>query len=383
MSHHQALFLVGPGKAEVRDQPEPPPCAPGEALIRIASVGVCATDVELFEGTMGYFQSGLATWPMIPGHEWSGAIAALGDDCPAHLSVGQHVVGEHATGCEGLLDAPSQPSNEGPSKRRFAATSCPICSVRGGFLRCPRRAETGFFRRDGAFQTLLRFPAAQLHVLPEGVPWELATLAEPLSTAVKAVRLAALHELPQGVRVVVIGDGTIGMLVLQTLIFQRVTDVTVVGTSPSRLARATSLGARAVFNVAENANEDALSAFLSQDGRLPEVVIEAAGHPSALPLALRAVDAGGRVVMLGLSGREPSSIFGDDVVLKQLSIRGSLSSEPEDWSMVAKMLSDDAVKTVVTHRLQGLENYCKAVELVKAPPEGLLKVQLFLDHAGG
>eukprot|EP00439_Symbiodinium_sp_Y106_P080724 s124_g19.t1 len=169
--------IVGPKSADLVREPVRA-CRPHEALVRIAAVGVCATDVELYDGTMGYYASGLAKMPLVPGHEWAGEIVALGDSAPSHLAVGQHVIGEHCTGCP--LASPA---------RRL--TVCRICSRSGGFLRCPKRKETGFFGRDGAFQTEMHFPAHQLHVLPPTVPWQLAVLAEPLCTVHKAVRLAA------------------------------------------------------------------------------------------------------------------------------------------------------------------------------------------------
>ncbi|CAK8992860.1 2-deoxy-scyllo-inosamine dehydrogenase (DOIA dehydrogenase) [Durusdinium trenchii] len=204
------------------------PCGDGEALVAIKAVGVCATepllkrdvdvwsrnmvlncdlflfalylvpayemweqnvdygqskltaakDVELFDGTMGYYHSGLSRFPLVPGHEWAGEVLELGPRVPEHLRVGQRVVGEHCTGCE-------------PIEEEISAR-CRICCRPGGLLRCPRRKETGFFGREGAFQTVLRFPARQLHVLPPETPWDLAVLAEPLATACKAVRLADL-----------------------------------------------------------------------------------------------------------------------------------------------------------------------------------------------
>jgi len=385
----EALVLTGPGEAEVRRQPQPPPCTRGEALIRVAAVGVCATDVELFEGTMGYYEAGLAKWPLIPGHKWAGEIIALGPGCPAHLSIGQKVVGEHATGCQSLL-ASEEPSAATSSKLgkladSFSRSGCAACSARGGFLRCPGRAETGFFRRDGAFQTQMRFPASQLHVLPDSVPWELAALAEPLAVALKAVRVAGLDELgasasPEvGPRVVVVGDGTMGQLLVQVLRMRRSRIACVVGTSPSRLARAAELGAETVWNIKERGTAG-LVASLEAAGELPAVVIEAAGHPSAVSLSLSLVSPGGRVLLLGISGNRFSEVRADDIVLKQLVVRGSLSSEPEDWSAAADVLSAGALQSVVTHTFRGLQSFREALQLVKAPPEGLLKVLLFLDR---
>eukprot|EP00930_Biecheleria_cincta_P103037 TRINITY_DN94943_c0_g1_i1.p1 TRINITY_DN94943_c0_g1~~TRINITY_DN94943_c0_g1_i1.p1 ORF type:complete len:239 (-),score=23.45 TRINITY_DN94943_c0_g1_i1:51-716(-) len=185
----RVLVITGAKRAAVENRCAAASCGPGEAVVKIAAVGVCATDVELYDGTMGYFESGLAKLPLVPGHEWAGEILALGEDAPEHLSIGQRVIGEHATGC-----MPQELGNSSGTFRLKAAFSharCELCSA-GVFLRCPRRTETGFFGRDGAFQTEIIFPSHQLHVIPEHVPFELAVLSEPLATAHKAVRLAGL-----------------------------------------------------------------------------------------------------------------------------------------------------------------------------------------------
>jgi len=369
---------MGPGQFEVSTRPETRSCKPGEALIEVAAVGVCATDVELFEGTMGYYEAGLASWPLVPGHEWSGRIAALGRDCPSDLAVGQRVVGEHATGCQ-ALEAPV--AADAKPKVALARIGCARCTQRGGFLRCPQRAETGFFRRSGALQTFMRFPAAQLHMLPDSVPWDLAALAEPLATALKAVRLAGLSAAPRpgqpALRAVVVGDGPVALLVLQALRWRQCQVACVVGANASRLRRASELGADSVWDISQRGTDE-LATSLEKTGELPSVVIEAAGTPSAVALSIKLAAPGGHVVLLGLSGNGVSGIRADDIVLKQLVVRGSLASEPEDWQVAAEMLSRGAVQSVVTHKLEGLDRYGEAIRLVKDPPCGMLKLQLLL-----
>ncbi|CAE7346643.1 tobE [Symbiodinium natans] len=335
-------------------------CLPHEALIRIAAVGVCATDVELYDGTMGYFASGLARVPLVPGHEWAGEIVALGENAPAHLAVGQRVIGEHCTGCPLLSPAGRAP--------------CGICSGPGGFLRCPKRRETGFFGRDGAFQTEMHFPADQLHVLPSAVPWPLAVLAEPLCTVHKAVRLAGLPPDAAGRRAVVVGDGAVGLLLLQVLRARGVA-VALIGGTASRRRRAADLGAELVLDAAEGPAQLAKS-IASQDAwaELPSLAFEAAGHPAAVVSALQLVAPGGQLVLLGLSGNQLAQVCTDDVVLRQLTIKGSLSSDPEDWPAVRELMSCGKLSSVVTHTLHGLDTYTEAIELVRRPPEGMIKV---------
>ncbi|CAK9067157.1 unnamed protein product [Durusdinium trenchii] len=343
------VTITGPKVVELR-RCRAAPCGDGEALVAIKAVGVCATDVELFDGTMGYYHSGLSRFPLVPGHEWAGEVLELGPRVPEHLRVGQRVVGEHCTGCE-------------PIEEEISAR-CRICCRPGGLLRCPRRKETGFFGREGAFQTVLRFPARQLHVLPPETPWDLAVLAEPLATACKAVRLADLAKVDNS-RVVVVGDGAVGLLLLQLLLTssaQRLR-VALLGAQAARLQRAQALGAELAWDVAVPGVQTALT----EEGELPSLVFEAAGTPSAVKLAVSVCAPGGTVVLLGLSGNLPVELCTDKVVLRQLTLRGSLSSEPEDWLRVREILSLGCLTSVVTHVFEGLQAYETAIEHVRRP----------------
>jgi len=157
--------------------------------------------------------------------------------------------------------------------------------------------------------------------------------------------------------------------------------VCVVGATASRLARASKLGAERVWDITERGT-DGLVALLEETGGPPSVVIEAAGTPSAVALSIKLVASGGRVVLLGLSGNRVSELRADDIVLRQLTVQGSLSSEPEDWEAAAEMLAGGAVQSIVTHRLRGLSEYGEAIRLVKSPPQGMLKLQLLLGEDG-
>ncbi|CAE7216822.1 Ssuh2, partial [Symbiodinium sp. CCMP2456] len=209
---------------------------------------------------------------------------------------------------------------------------------------------------------------------PSNVPWQLAVLAEPLCTVHKAVRLAKLPADAAGCRVVVVGDGAVGLLLLQVLRAKGAW-VAVVGGTSSRRRRAAALGADMVLNASDGPVSLAESLASKDPGaELPSLAFEAAGHPAAVSSAVRLVAPGGRVILLGLSGNQLAEICTDEVVLRQLTIQGSLSSDPEDWPAVQELLSRGQLESVVTHVMQGLENYTEAIEKVRCPPEGMIKV---------
>src|SRR3954471_19402719 len=78
----RALVLTGPGRAEISDVP-PPTAGPGDVVVEVARVGLCGTDQELFAGTMPYLASGRASYPLRPGHEWSGVVREIGEGVSA------------------------------------------------------------------------------------------------------------------------------------------------------------------------------------------------------------------------------------------------------------------------------------------------------------
>src|SRR5205085_8217263 len=92
----RAVVLTGPGACEVREVPVPEP-APGEAVVDVERVGVCGTDVELFAGEMAYFHQGHSSYPLRPGHEWSGTVAAVGARVDPGW-VGRRVMGDTMLG---------------------------------------------------------------------------------------------------------------------------------------------------------------------------------------------------------------------------------------------------------------------------------------------
>ncbi len=107
-------------------------------------MGLCATDLELLDGSMVYLRHGRAHLPLVPGHEWVARVEDPGAPEPG-FAVGDIVVGECSIGCG----------------------DCPVCAS-GGYHQCPRRQETGVMNRDGALAQQLRFPARSAHAVPQG-----------------------------------------------------------------------------------------------------------------------------------------------------------------------------------------------------------------------
>ncbi|WP_344293574.1 alcohol dehydrogenase catalytic domain-containing protein, partial [Streptomyces synnematoformans] len=161
----RAFVLHGPGDAGVVDV-EPPAAGPGEAVVDVARVGVCGTDLELFSGELQYLRDGRSRFPVRPGHEWSGRVAAVGAGVDPGW-VGRRVTGDTMLGCR----------------------ACRRC--RGGRQHlCEDRREVGILGHAGALAEQLAVPARSLHALPDAVDDALGALVEPGGNALRAARAA-------------------------------------------------------------------------------------------------------------------------------------------------------------------------------------------------
>lgn len=283
----RAFVLTAPGSFEVQDLPAPV-AAPGEVVVDVERVGVCGTDVEFFTGAMAYLHQGHSTYPMRPGHEWAGRVAAVGEGVDVGW-IGRRVMGDTMLGCG----------------------SCRRC-LRGRQHVCEKREEVGIRgARAGALAEQLAVPASSLHALPDSVDAELGALVEPGGNALRAARAAGLRA---GDRALVLGPGTIGLLVA---LFLRAAGAEVhlldrAGNSP---AFAHALGFEQVWDV----------------DSLPELPFDAvvdASNAAHLPgRAVELVESGGRLVYIGLAG-EPSRIDTRALVLKDVTAVGILSASP-------------------------------------------------------
>ncbi|MFJ8630771.1 zinc-binding dehydrogenase [Streptomyces sp. NPDC093568] len=283
----RAFVLTGPGTYEVQDVPEPV-AAPGEVVVDVERVGVCGTDMEFYTGHMAYLHQGHSSYPMRLGHEWAGRVAAVGEGVDAGW-IGRRVMGDTMLGCG----------------------SCRRC-LRDRQHVCEKRQEVGIRGgRAGALAERLAVPAASLHALPDSVDAALGALVEPGGNALRAARAAAPRA---GDRVLVLGPGTIGLLVA---IFLRAAGAEVhlldrPGSSP---AFAHTLGFEHVWD----------------EQTLPELpfdaVVDASNAAHLPPRALELVEPAGRLVYIGLAA-EPGAIDTRRLVLKDITAVGVLSASP-------------------------------------------------------
>ncbi|WP_425826630.1 zinc-dependent alcohol dehydrogenase [Streptomyces fractus] len=277
----RALVLTGPGAAEVQDV-EKPEVGPGEVVVDVERVGVCGTDAELFTGEMSYLRTGRSRYPLRPGHEWCGRVAALGSGV-SRTWLDRRVTGDTLLGCGG----------------------CARCRA-GRHHVCADASEIGISRgRHGALAEQLAVPASALHVLPDTVDSTLGALVEPGANALRAVRATQLRA---GERLLILGTGTIGLL---AALFARAQGIETHLMGLSRPPLAKTLGLSDTWT----------------RRTLPDLpwhsVIDASNAPELPAMAVDLVEPAHRVVFIGLAGT-PSTLDTRALALREVTAVGIL-----------------------------------------------------------
>lgn len=288
MSRSMRAFVVtAPGEAGVQEV-EAPVAAPGEVVVDVERVGVCGTDVEFFTGEMQYLHDGFAHFPLRLGHEWCGTVAAVGAGVDDRW-VGRRVTGDTMLGCG----------------------QCYRC-LRGDQHVCEHRSEVGIRNgRAGALAEQLAVPVTSLHGLPDAVDVVAGALVEPGGNALRAARGANLSS---GDRVLVLGPGTIGLLVAMFARAEGV-EVHLMGHSARTLDFARSIGFDNAWTEAEIPS-------------LPWDAVVDASNAAYLPAkALELVEPAKRVVYIGLAGSH-SQVDSRTIALKDVTAVGVLSASP-------------------------------------------------------
>jgi threonine dehydrogenase-like Zn-dependent dehydrogenase len=301
----------------------PAPLADGEALVRVTRSGICNTDLEIVRGYAG-FEGTL-------GHEFVGVCVSAPDE----VLTGRRVVGEINAGCG----------------------QCALC--RGGDARhCPRRTVLGIVGRDGAHAELLRLPAVNLLPVPDEVSDERAVFTEPLAAACGILERTTITK---DTRVVVIGDGKLGLLCAQAIKALTGAAVTLAGKHEHKLAIARRRDI-------ETALVDELS---DATARAFDTVVEASGAAAGFELALRLVRPRGTVVLKS-TFHGATAFDAARIVVDEISVVGSRCGR---FAPALELLRTDAVDvTSLISEEHPLAAAPRAIERAAAP--GVLKVLL-------
>ena len=298
---------------------------PDEILVRPIATGICGTDIEIIDGKI---DSAYVNYPIVIGHEWCGRVMKIGSDVDS-IKVGARVVAEGIIPCE----------------------TCIEC-VDGNTNRCTTYDEVGF-TRPGAAAEEIAVKASLVHVLEDSVSTESAVLVEP--TAVVTQGLLKVQP-KQGSKVLVIGDGTIGMIAARLVQAWKPSEVHMLGLKDGQSDLAKRAGVGLFMTTSPLSKYD--------------LIIDASGASSRISEAIGQLVRGGTLLLLGFTGPDVSTAMSiDDIVNGDLSIVASFGFSRKAWELTVDFLNSEKLDLtfLVTHRFP-LEKYGEAVEALRHAP---------------
>ncbi|WEB45249.1 zinc-dependent alcohol dehydrogenase family protein [Streptomyces yunnanensis] len=315
----RAVVVHTPGHYEVTTVADPTP-GPGEVVIAPAAVGICGTDAHIVDGEFAP-----TPYPIIPGHEFTGEVLALGTGVTG-LRIGEQVAVDPSLFCG----------------------ACHFCAIGRGNL-CENWGAIGD-TVDGAMAEYVKVPAANCYRLPENIEVSQGTLIEPLSCAVRGFDV-----LPRrlGDHYLIYGAGTMGLMMLQLARTAGAASLSVVDLNTDRLRVAEQLGA------------DATAVSAAQLGRPQgwETVIDCTGAIPVIEDGLTRVRRGGTFQQFGVAPSAAAASFSPFKVYNdEITIVGSMAvlhSFGRAVDLMAKGVID--ADTMITHRYP-LEDFGTALQ---------------------
>ncbi len=337
----RAARLHGPRDVRLDEVPAPEP-GPGEVLLRVRAVSICASDCRMYWD--GHAGGVIPDHPMIQGHEFSGDVVALGEDVSVP-PVDTRVAVEPSWNCG----------------------ACDMCR-RGLPNLCRNIVFPSFPQRDGALAEYIACPARATCPLPEHVSYIEGALVEPFGVGLHAVRLAD----PQpGDRVLILGAGAIGMSVLLCAQVRGVKRIAVVEPVEGRREWPKRLGANPVVESADAltppfGHPSPIGRGVGGEGYEADIVFECAGEEMAIQEALRLARPAGKVMVVGIPHPERVCLDANIPRRKELTViftRRSRDTLEEAVCLIASGQIDLRAFPVREYRLD------QTVEAIEATAE--------------
>ena len=325
----KAAVFYEPGVVKVQDWPEPE-VSGDEVLIRVMAAGVCGTDLHIFDGAKGASE---CYPPVVLGHEFSGIVEQVGPDVK-HVKVGDHVTVDPNRGC-GV---------------------CPACKA-GKPHFCEEMFATGV-GGDGGFAELAKAREEQVYPVNKAVPFEEAAMCEPLACALHGIDRA---QIKTGDTVLIIGGGTIGLLMVQLARSAGASTIIVSEPLEGKHEMARSVGADYCINPMKTTPFE----LIEKEG-LPgiDVSIECVGRENTMQDAIRYVSRGGHVLLFGLTPPDAEiPLKPYEVFQKELMITSSFVNPHTQGRAVAMVNSGKLKLTELISERLSLDEMLKAYEI--------------------
>ena len=335
-----AAQVSGPLKGRVLEL-EPPELGPRDVLIETKRAGICGTDLHIWHGSYA-----LAEYPLVPGHEFSGVVSAVGGEVTG-FRIGDRVTADPNLPCY----------------------SCRFCQQRR-FNQCLNLSVIGV-TRSGGFARFVSAPESAVYSIGE-LPFAEAALLEPLACVAWGLEQVQ----PQaGDRLLIFGAGPMGILMLQAAKSAGAAAVVIVDREAWRLKLAENLGANAAV-LADEVGEKTLKEHAPYGF---DIVADATGVPGVIENTFRYVKPGGKLWIFGVTAADAQVPFAPfDVFRRDLKIIGSFALNKTFHEAIA-LVQGGAVKLepLVSHQLP-LKEFSRGFELAERDPKRM-KVQYAFD----
>ena len=315
-----------------RDVPEP---GPGQLMVQVMASGICGTDLHIYRGEY------MGKYPVIPGHEFSGIVGAVGSGI-TRFQAGDRVAVEPNIACDNCVNCLNNRQNFCLNWQAIGVTL------------------------PGGMQEYVIVPERTAFNIGE-LPFEIGAFMEPLSCVIHGVERA---QIGLADHVAIFGAGPIGSLMIQVARMQGAAQITVLEINPGRAEVARQLGADHVVSSFDDLPPDTY-----------DIVIDATG---AIPVMNRTIDyvrKGGRVLLFGVppSGRN-MELEGFKIFQKGLTLLSSFTSVRNSFQAVDLLQSGQVnVEALISHHLS-LEEMPRALELIESRDPAVKKV---LVHPNG
>ncbi|MCB1377514.1 MAG: zinc-dependent dehydrogenase [Alphaproteobacteria bacterium] len=310
-----------------------PDLSPGDLLLKVKAATVCGTDIRILRGK----KTAGIRYPSVLGHEFAGVVVENGGHA-------QFKPGQAVCVCP-----------------QFSCGHCEYC-IRGAENLCRNMTAMGY-EIDGAFAEYVRIPASgvasgNVFSMPEGLSFEKASLAEPLSCVMNGQEQVGVH---MGDVVAILGAGPIG--ILHVKLARRTGARMIIVSEPNPLRREAALQAGADL-VVDPVSEDVVARVRAvSDGLGADVAIVAIGVPSLANDAIRLVRHRGRVSLFaGFSKGVLAELDVNAIHYNELIVTGSFGLTRLQFDRALKMIASGhfELDSLLTHRF-GLEDIVAAL----------------------
>ena len=327
--------LVKPSAApgmEMREVPVPS-IGPDDVLVAVETASVCGTDLHIFHWDE-WAQKRIQP-PYIPGHEFCGTVAAIGDSVRS-VQIGDFVSAEMHVACGHCLQC-----------RIGQAHVCQFVKILG-------------VDGDGAFADYVRIPASNIWKLDPSIPRDFGSLFDPFGNAVHTVLSGPIA----GQTVAVVGCGPIGLFAIAVAKACGAAKVFAIEPNEQRRELACRMGAEVTLQP----NEAEAQILRATGGNGADVMLEMSGHPSAIAQGFRILRMGGRASLLGIPSHAVELDLANAVIFKGATVHGINGRKMyETWFQAEALIRDNGLdlSPVITHRLP-LSDFDHAMHLLES-----------------